>query len=203
MYGYLRGGCGKSRVDQEQPEPRLFRRCGTAVGQRQCRPQPSQTPSARVPLDETSHVLNREWRGPHERVESRHRLTARQKPTEVVGGARRRGHWEPRDASELVGANQVVAGDDACRCISVAPYQLDGYVVVDPVGAVQCRRRESGEDAATVRPEPCPLRPLPKRGSCVLRQIHVRIDRSESRSELIRSQPALTHGCTADKYIVH
>jgi hypothetical protein len=45
----------------------------------------------------------------------------------------------------------------------VSPDQLDMFVVVDPIRAMQCRRGETGHDTATTRPQPRRFRTLPKR----------------------------------------
>jgi hypothetical protein len=80
----------------------------------------------------------------HQRVHPSDGLLSWQVPAQVVCGTGDGGYRQANDAGVLVALNSFISGSYARGRMWIPPDQLDGLVLADPVGAVQCRRSEPG-----------------------------------------------------------
>jgi len=124
----------------------------------------------------------------------RHSRIPAQKSAEIECCPLWRCHSHPVDLDDFVAREPLVARDDAGRWVVVVPYQLDGRILVDPQGAMQCRRCPTRDDAAALRPQPRARRVCVKRRLRDTGHVYVRIDRP-----VCRSEPAAAHLAATDK----
>jgi hypothetical protein len=141
QYGNLGRGPRQPRADQQQSQPRLFRRLRSGIGQLQrCLELPESPRAAMVVRDFEDLVCLGGLSRSHQGVQMCDRLRHRLATTDVGCRALRRRHGNPRDYLDLVGKKREVVGSQASRRPRIRAHQLDGQLVVHPFRAVPGRR---------------------------------------------------------------
>jgi hypothetical protein len=141
-----------------------------------------------VARGDAQHAIDLETGCASECIESGHSATRQRTPPNVKGSAFGCGDCTTSQSLHLTLEQYIATGQHTVRRTRIFVYQLDGNIVIDPLGAVQCGGCVSSDGAPSVRPQPRRANTLPQGWLCLFRQIDVWQDGSVLSPQLVATQ---------------
>lgn len=198
-HAYLGARRRQPGVDEDESQPGLSRRLRSGVHQRQGHSGPSQSSRPAVPIDQRERIVCGNTRRGAQRIEMGHCLVAIEVAGEVQSRARKRGHGQPADLADLVGADPFLTHDDPGLRSRVLGDDLDRSGVVDPLRAMQCRGCPPGDDTPPTTPYPGRDGVDRHRALDAVGEINAREDRSVVPPQLTASEDAVANRLAANE----